>query len=248
MLNQKRILSFSLALTLVVSCRQFGLGCAEERFHADPSKLAKAEINVKIAEYLDKASKSSDDNEKARLFGAASELLCEKGDYKRALEAARLGEQANPTQAQALASIAEYNISERKYTEAIAMLQDVVARDAKYARAQFLLGNAQFSTGDASAAEAAYRAALVADPDYVRAANNLAAILVRGGKASQALPFLKDAISKRPEYASLYKSAGIAAEKAGDNTSAKMYYAEYIKRIPDASDTAVVRNWLEKLN
>ena len=75
-------------------------------------------INQKIAGLLKDAAAATDDNKKAALFGEASELLIEKGDYRQAMLAARQGERANPTQKQCLTSIAEAQISEGKVEEA----------------------------------------------------------------------------------------------------------------------------------
>ncbi|NUM42255.1 MAG: hypothetical protein HUU45_11570, partial [Leptospiraceae bacterium] len=113
----------------------------KEKYNPNSAGIQKSEINQKINEFMVKAEKTTDDNEKAAFWGEASELLCEKGDFKKALQVARDAKRLNPTNKKALTSIAENYLYERKFSEAEIVLQEVLGRDAGYDRANYLIGN-----------------------------------------------------------------------------------------------------------
>lgn len=239
----KKILIFSLIGFISLN----SIVC-KKGFNPDKSKIAKAEINQKIQEYLSKAEKETDDNEKAKLLGAASELLCEKGDFRQAIQAARDAKRANPTEKHALASIGEFYIHEGKVKEAQIVLQEVISRDDKFGRAHYLLGNAFTGDKKLSQAENHYKRSISLDPDEINAYLNLAAVYSRNGNMGGALSILENAIKQRPGYAESYKNAGIIVEKMNKKAEAKKYYEEYIKLNPNGDDAEAVKLWISKLS
>jgi ketosteroid isomerase-like protein len=62
--------------------------------------------------------------------------------------------------------------------------------------------------GETEAAIARYRALLEADPAFLEAANNLAALYARDGRLDEARKVLEAAIAARPDFATIYRNLG----------------------------------------
>ncbi|MCB1175277.1 MAG: tetratricopeptide repeat protein [Leptospiraceae bacterium] len=243
--NNKRNCVRSGTLIVAVLIASLAFACD---FFSGRGDTGKAAINQDIGSLLQKAAAATDENEQAKLFGQASLLLSQKGDYKRAVDAARKGRRANPMEVQSLATIGEYYISQRKFAEAQTVLEEAIYADGKSARANYLLGNALYAQKQTGRAQDQYAAALALDPQYTDALYNLAALHASQGRASQALDLLEKAIALKPGFAEPYKNAGIAAEKSGNAKKAKEYYSKYIELNPAGDDVEAVEQWIAKLN
>lgn len=230
---------------LVLAITAFGY--CKQKYDPNSAGIQKSEINQKIAEVMAKAEKAADENEKAHFWGDASELLCEKGDFKKALQVARDAKRLNPTDKKALASIAEIYLYERKIGEAEIVLQEVLGRDSNYGRANYLMGNLQLFKKNLPGAEKHFRKVLDTNPESINAYLNLAVTLDRKGNSGDAIKTLEQAIEKGPSIAETYKSAGILSEKSGNKADAKKYYEKYLELNPYGDDVEAVKLWLKNL-
>lgn len=202
-------------------------------------------INQKIAGLIKEAGAATDDNKKAALYGEVSELLIDKGDYNEAMRTARLGERANPTQKQCLASIAEVYISEGKLAEATAVLRDLLQRNATYGRALYIKGNLEGSQANYSAALASYAAAEKNKFENPQLMLNTGAIALRVKKTAEALKAYEKAIAKDTERAEGYLGAGIAAKLLNKKADAKKYFEKYLSLAPNSAEADRVKLWLK---
>lgn len=202
-------------------------------------------INQKIAALVKDAAAAGDENKKAGLYGEASELLIEKGDYHEAMRVARLGERANPTQKQCLASIAEVYISEGKLAEAGAVLKDLMQRNSGYGRALFIKGNLSASQSDYTGALASYAQAEKAKFEDPRLLLNMGAIGLRAKKLGDALKSYEKAIAKDADRAEGYLGAGIAARLLNKKADAKKYFEKYLSLAPGSAEADRVKLWLK---
>lgn len=212
------------------------------------SKIDKAQINKKIKSLLSDAKSESNDNIKARLYGEASELLAEKGDISKAVDAARKGRRANPMEPKSLATIGEYYISQKRYKEARLILEEALGVKEDSTRINYLLANASFADNQSGSAIEYYNTAIELDSKNVNALTNLAALYVTKGQAGKAVGLLEQAIAVQPGFAENYKNAGIAADKAGNKSKAKDFYTKYLELNKSGDDRQVVEAWIAKLN
>lgn len=210
-------------------------------------KVSEAEINKKISELITKADSLNNDNEEAKLYGKASELLVEKGDIKKAAEIARKGLRANPTNIACMNTIAEYYLSQGKAKEANSTAKDSLALDPNNSRTNYLLGNISLYDKKYKEAESYYKKALEIDPGYFESNLNLSTVYFNRKDYKESLKILESLIQKKPGYSITYKNAGITTEKLGDKVKAKSYYNEYLKLNPHAPDAETVQSWRDSL-
>ncbi len=204
-------------------------------------------LNQKIDALLKEANAATDDNKKAALFGEAAELLIDKGDLRAAMNAARQGERANPTQKQCLTSIAEIQLSEGKITESAQTIKDALQRHPKHARAHYAQGNLLASRGDLTGALKSYATAEREKFEDPRLLVNMGAVSLRAKKSRDALKVYERAIAKYPDLAEAYLGAGIAAQKEKKNKDAKKHFEKYVALAPNSSEAGRVRTWLKSL-
>lgn len=81
-------------------------------------------------------------------------------------------------------------------------------------------GNDAFKSGDAAAAEKAYRQAIAEDPSSVTARENLAVVLARDGRLDEAIQTLQDAIALEPKRVSLHFTLGSLYTRQGKGDAA----------------------------
>jgi len=233
----KYLLTFIASLLLISACKE----------KSAPLKKLDTPINQKIETLLKEASAATDDNKKAALYGEASELLIEKGDYRQAMLAARQGEKANPTQKQCLASIAEAQISEGKVDEAATTLRDALQKHPGYGRAHFVQGNLSASRGDLAGALKSYATADKLKFADVRLHLNAGGVNLKAKKPRDAAKNYARAMSEYPEVAEGYLGAGIAARADKKKSDAKKYFEKFLALSPNASQADRVKAWLKNL-
>jgi len=204
-------------------------------------------LNQKIDALLKEANAATDDNKKAALFGEAAELLVDKGDLKAAMNAARLGERANPTQKQCLTAIAEVQLAEGKIAEAAQTIKDALQRHPNHGRAHYVQGNLLASQTNYAAALKSYAAAQKNKFEDHRLLINTGAISMRAKKSRDALKVYERAIKEYPDLAEAYLGAGIAAQQEKKKTDAKAYFEKYLALAPNSSEAGRVKVWLKNL-
>ncbi len=94
--------------------------------------------------------------------------------------------------------------------------------------------------GTMQQAEDAYRQALERDPDFVPAYANLADLLRRTGRDSQALALLESGLARRPEAAALHHSMGLLQVGRGDMTAALAALERAASLAPESARFAYV--------
>lgn len=233
----KHLFTAIMALLILAACKE----------KTTPLKKLDIPINQKIETLLKDAAAATDENKKAGLFGEASELLIEKGDYRQAMLAARQGEKANPTQKQCLTSIAEVQISEGKVDEAATTLKDTLQKHSGYGRAHFVQGNLSASRGDLAGALKSYSAAEKLKFNDVRLYLNAGGVNLRAKKARDAAKSFAQAMSQYPDVAEGYLGAGIAARADNKRPDAKKYFEKFLALSPNASQADRVKAWLKNL-
>jgi len=228
----------------IVSILAIAIACKEKKLSLSE---ANTPLNQQIAAKIKAANAAKDDNQKAALFGEASELLIEKGDYRQAMMVARDGERANPTQKQCLISIAEAQLVEGRVSEAAQTVKDVLQRNPSYGRALFVQGNVAGSGGDFPGALRAYGEAAKKDFRDARLYLNWGNVALRAKKNRDAHAAFQSAIKAYPDLADGYLGAGIAAQKENKRADARKYYEKYLTLAPQASQAERVRIWLKSL-
>lgn len=229
--------------SVIIFSLVFMVACKEKT----AAKKLDTPINNKIEALLKEAGTATDENKKAALFGDASELLIEKGDFRQAMLAARQGERANPTQKQCLTSIAEVQLSEGKVNEAAMTLKDTMQRHAQYGRAHFVQGNLNASRGDLPGALKSYAAAEKLKFNDVRLFLNTGALNLRAKKPGDASKVYARALIEYPNVAEIYLGAGIAARAGNQKSDAKRYFEKFLSLSPNASQAGRVKLWLKSL-
>jgi tetratricopeptide (TPR) repeat protein len=151
----------------------------------------------------------------------------------RALEAA---EDANALcdRAAALFRAGDFAGSERAAREA-------AERNPLSARARFSIGAALEAGGRAAEAETEYRRVLDIDPRQPEAAANLAGILVRKGKPSDAIPILRLALEAYGRHKTCWQNLVVALATSGDLPSARAA-ADEAKRAGVRLDPGLIRS------
>lgn len=233
----KHLFPFAACLLLLSACKE----------KSAPLQKPATPINQKIESLLKEAAAATDDNKKAGLFGEASELLIEKGDYRQAMLAARQGERANPTQKQCLTSIAEAQISEGKVEEAATTLKDTLQKHSGYGRAHFVQGNLSASRGDFAGALKSYATADKMKFADVRLHLNAGGVNLKAKKPRDAAKNYARAMAEYPDVAEGYLGAGIAARSDNKKSDAKKYFEKFLALSPNASQADRVKAWLKNL-
>jgi tetratricopeptide (TPR) repeat protein len=223
----------------------FALAACKEK--ASSKRHSEIPINQKIDGLIKEAAAATDDNKKAAAYGEVSELFIDKGDFRQAMLMARLGEKANPTQKQCLASIAEAQISEGKLAEAAVTLKDVLQRHPTYGRAHFVQGNLSASNGDLTGALKSYAAAEKEKFNDPRLLINMGGVSLKAKKNGDAVKIYQRAIAANAELAEAYLGAGIASQKANKKAEAKKYFEKYVALAPNSSEASRVKIWLKAL-
>jgi tetratricopeptide (TPR) repeat protein len=221
------------------------LGACKEKVVA--KRHAETPLNQKIDALIKEAASATDDNKKAALFGEASELYIDKGDYRQAMLVARQGERANPTQKQCLTSVAEVQLAEGKINEAAATLKDVLQRHPTYGRAHFAQGNLNASRNDFAGALKSYASAEKEKFNESRLFTNMGGVALKAKNVKEAMKIYERAIKNYPDLAELYLGAGIAAQKENKKSDAKKHFEKYLALAPNSSEAGRVKIWLKNL-
>ncbi len=104
------------------------------------------------------------------------------------------------------------------------------------AKASFDRGEKALASDKLTEAEAAYREAVEASPDYAAAINGLGSVYFKQGKRSEAIQQFRGAIQADPKFALAYFNLGYAARKIGDFSTAAQAYETYTKLKPEDAD------------
>jgi len=118
--------------------------------------------------------------------------------------------------------------------EAIPMFQAVLQRQPRFLEARFGLGDTQQDAGQATAAEASYRALVSEDPiHYPGVWNNLGLMLLMNGRAAEALDPLRRAVALDPLLVEALVNLGGAQLQQGDLAVADATFRRALRLQPD---------------
>lgn len=110
-----------------------------------------------------------------------SRIYVMEGDTAKAIQFANMGREQYPEDGEMANQYIELNLMAGKETEVISTIESQVARDPSNKTLHYYLGLAYNATGDYEKAEAAYKAALAVDPEYVDANINLGGLILNRG-------------------------------------------------------------------
>jgi tetratricopeptide (TPR) repeat protein len=104
------------------------------------------------------------------------------------------------------------------------------------ARAAFERGEQALAADQLQQAEAAYREAIAASPDYAAAINGLGSVYFKLSKRPEAIAQFRAAIAADPKFALAYFNLGYATRRTGDFAAAAEAYEAYTRLKPEDPD------------
>ncbi len=204
-----------------------------------PTLLKLAEFQYILQQYddalatLDRAVKA-DPNE-GEAFFMIGQVLAEQGDKDRAINAYQRATELDASITDAWLSLAALfeergnPIAERYFNTAVAI--DRTAALPVHLKADYLARQ-----GRLRAAVAAYREAIVLDPQYEEAFYNSGLVLLDLDSAEAARQQFERAIRVDPAYADAYLYRGVASELLGDTATARKDYLQALTISPRNED------------
>jgi len=98
------------------------------------------------------------------------------------------------------------------------------------------MGNVWLARGDLRMAQSAYEEALRIKPDYVEAHNNLALVLMRTGRADEAIIHYRQALTENPDSAEVHNNLGAVLAGLGKFPEAGISFRKAVELKPDYTD------------
>ena len=112
---------------------------------------------------------------------------------------------------------------------AIALYNQLIARDPSYAPAFINLGTIYFHLRQYARAEELYRRATVTDPHYVLAFFDLGNVLDELARPEESIAAYQQAVALAPRYADAHYNLALAFERKGDARSALRHWHAYLR-------------------
>jgi tetratricopeptide (TPR) repeat protein len=112
---------------------------------------------------------------------------------------------------------------------AIALYEQILAVDPRYAAASINLGTVYFHLRQYGRAEEFYRRATEIDPNYVLAFFDLGNVLDELERISESIGAYKRAVALSPRYADAHYNLALAYERSGEMRHALRHWQVYIK-------------------
>jgi len=135
----------------------------------------------------------------------------------------------------------------KRYQEATAQYESVIAMDPDEPDAYYGLGNIALKQGRLTEAIDQYKKAIAVDPEYTNAINNLGAIYIEQGDWDNAITTLRQSISINPDFPESYYNLAGAEERKGLLVEAEADYRTAIALSPfDADAVASLATMLYK--
>jgi len=151
-------------------------------------------------------------------------LLMANGERSQARAAFTAAKAADPRFEQADLSLVQLDVLEKRWDDARAKLQAILAADSGNTTARLWLGNLEELRGDHNAAIQQLRKVVEATPDNAQASNNLAYLLTEyGNQPDEALKYAEKAVELAPDRPSYCDTLGWALYRKGLYTSAVKY-------------------------
>jgi tetratricopeptide (TPR) repeat protein len=112
---------------------------------------------------------------------------------------------------------------------AIALYNQLIARDTSYAPAYINLGTIYFHLRQYARAEELYRRATETDPRYVLAFFDLGNVLDELARPEESIAAYQRAVALAPRYADAHYNLALAFERKGDGRSALRHWLAYLR-------------------
>ena len=112
---------------------------------------------------------------------------------------------------------------------AIALYEQILARDPGYAAAYINLGTIYFHLRRYGRAEELYRRATETDPGYVLAFFDLGNVLDELERPEESIRAYQQALELSPRYADAHYNLALAFERRGENRSALRHWQAYVR-------------------
>lgn len=112
---------------------------------------------------------------------------------------------------------------------AIALYEEIIARDPDYAPACINLGTIHFHLRQYGRAEALYRRATEADPGYVLAFFDLGNVLDELERLDESIAVYRQAVALAPHYADAHYNLALAYERKGECRAALRHWQTYVR-------------------
>jgi tetratricopeptide (TPR) repeat protein len=112
---------------------------------------------------------------------------------------------------------------------AIALYEEIVARDPDYAPACINLGTIHFHLRQFGRAEELYRRATEADPSYVLAFFDLGNVLDELERLDESIAAYRQAVVLAPRYADAHYNLALAYERKGERRAALRHWQAYLR-------------------
>ncbi len=130
---------------------------------------------------------------------------------------------------------------------AIALYEEILSLDPKYAAAYINLGTILFHQRNFSLAEELYRRASEVDPGYVLAFFDLGNVLDELQRPDESIAAYRQAVALSPRYADAHYNLALAYERKSDRRKALRHWQAYIKLDRSGPWTEHARGQIRKL-
>ncbi len=139
-------------------------------------------------------------------------------------------------------------LHEERFREALAVLRDVLVKDARNPYALYYLGVALYETGELAAARDAYRACIRVAPKHLGARVAVTHVLRALGDLRGAIEAGSAALEQAPGDADCLYAVGMAHYSRGDVAAARRYFQAFLEAGPEYESSEEVRALLEQMD
>ncbi|MEH1941448.1 MAG: TIGR03032 family protein [Nostoc sp.] len=120
-----------------------------------------------------------------------------------------------------------------RFTEAIALYEQIISQYPQYAPAWYQLGVIMDNQGQTNQAVLAYQQALTINPKYAEAYNNLGIVEVAQKNLEKAIACFESAILSNPNYAFAHNNLGLVWQMQGKLSAAAAKFQETLQKNPN---------------
>lgn len=203
----------------------------EESEFVAPSRLLYAEALTQLGRG-DEALGFLPEEEDGRFLAKRAETLLRIGRDEEGARLLTQLSQANGAEGAMQAALVYQRLE--RYSEAIIVLEKIVADNEEAIEARYFLGSAYERSGQIDAAVAAFRTLLKSKPDFAPALNYLGYMWAeRAEKLDEALRMINKAVAIEPDNGAYIDSLGWVHFQRGDLERAREYLARAARLISD---------------
>lgn len=139
---------------------------------------------------------------------------------------------AEPRHFDALHFLGVIAYQQRRHAQAVELISQALAIDARQPAAHSNLGNALEALGELERAARSYREALALSPDFADALVNMASLHARRGERDEAIACYRRGLALQPNQPAAHSNLGNLLRDAGRREEAAAAYREAIALVP----------------